>query len=54
MRVMEAVRPVAPPSDLQKVSVDSAPAAEAAPPPEAPKRPHKRKTQKAPANDVPF
>jgi len=54
MRVMEAVRPAAPPPDLQKVSVDAAAPADAAPPPEAPKHPHKRKTQKAPANDVPF
>ena len=54
MRVMEAVHPVAPQPDLQKVSVDAAAPADAAPPPEAPKHPHKRKTQKAPANDVPF
>jgi hypothetical protein len=53
MRAMEIVRPVAPPPELQKVSVDAAPAApvDAAPKP-APK--HKKAMEKVRDNDVPF
>jgi len=53
LRAMEIVRPVAPPPELQKVSIDAAPAAE---PDATPKTPPKRKKamEKVRDNDVPF
>jgi hypothetical protein len=55
MRAMEIVRPVAPPPELQKVSVDAAaPAAPADAAAAAPKPKHKKAMEKVRDNDVPY